>query len=619
MNRHIRLLIVVFILSACSPPEDPTLFPEFVSEKAAPIPEKPQVEHKEERQVLWGDTHIHTSYSTDAYTMGVRALPDDAYRFARGGEIEHGAGYGIKIKKPLDFAAVTDHSEYLGVVREKKPEFPHTIKGLRDRLLNDSRLSNTIFMIRSLGDFDLVDVDAAAYEYATLAAWQDTIDTAERHYIPGVFTTFVAYEWSSMPERKNLHRNVIYRGSKVPEIPWSSLESEDPRDLWRELDAQRNQGMDSLAIPHNGNVSDGIMYDSIAFDGLKIDKDYAEARLRNEPIGEIYQVKGSSETHPDLSPNDEFAGFEIYDTKLSNTGGKAKSEGSYIRDALRLGIEFSHAEGFNPYKFGVIGASDSHNASTPAEEDTYHGKLPLLDGSAGIRLAKSTFFPDDMPGGQRWSSAGLAGVWASENTRESIFDAMRRKETYATSGPRIVVRFFGGWGFPVDLLEEQDWVKKADKLGVPMGGNMPVAQAQDAPNFAVAAMRDPDNANLDRIQIIKGWVDAEGNSHEKIYNIAWAGQREIDPKTGKISSVGNTVDAKTATFSNSIGAAALSAIWQDPEFSPEQEAFYYARVLEIPTPRWSTYDAVKLKVKAPEPVSLQERAVTSAIWYQPTE
>jgi len=410
---------------------------------------------------------------------------------------------------------------------------------------------------------------------------------------------------------------VIYRGSEVPEIPFSSVDSEDPRELWAALERQRMQGMEAFAIPHNGNVSDGRMYDRVAFDGAAMDDAYAQQRMRNEPISEIFQVKGSSETHPLLSDEDEFAGFEIYDTLLAQSQADSSAGGSYIRDALRTGLEMSHSEGFNPYRFGVIGSSDGHNASAPVAENNYHGKLPLLDGSAALRMGKANFYPGSMPGGVRWSAAGLAAVWAQENTRESLYDAMRRRETYATSGPRIAVRFFGGWGYAPGLVEEVDWIDTAQHSGVPMGGDLPAPRAAAAPSFAVWAIRDPQSGNLDRLQVIKGWVDAAGKSREKVFNVAWSGERSIDAVTGELPPVGNTVDAATASYRNSIGAAQLATVWVDPEFDPGQEAFYYARVLEIPTPRWTTFDAMKLGMDPPQPVSLQERAVTSAIWYKP--
>ncbi len=615
-RRFIAVGVLGAGLVACSPVEDPSLFPRFDPATAVQPPEKESTEFNPRRNLYWGDLHIHTSYSTDAYTNGVRATPDDAYTFVKGGEIEHAAGYGIRLQRPLDFAAVTDHSEYLGVLRATGPDLPLNRRGLRDRLLHDGRLQNTLLVVQSMLGFDLENAIVPGWEDITRRAWREIVATAQRHNDPGRFTTFIGYEWTSMPEERNLHRNVIYRGSKVPDIPFSSVDSEDPRDLWAALEKQRSLGMESFAIPHNGNVSDGRMYDQVMFDGVAMNGDYAARRMRNEPISEMFQVKGSSETHPLLSDEDEFAGFELYDTLLAQSQADSSVGGSYIRDALRTGLEMSHSEGFNPYRFGVIGSSDGHNASAPVEENNYHGKLPLLDGSAALRMGKANLYPDGMPGGARWSAAGLAAVWAQENTRASLYDAMRRRETYATSGPRITVRFFGGWNYAPDLVEQAEWIDTAQRGGVPMGGDLPTPQGA-APSFAVWAIRDPESGNLDRIQMIKGWLDTTGKSREKVFDIAWSDERAIDAGTGKLPPVGNTVDAAKANYSNSIGAAQLATVWTDPEFDPEQEAFYYARVLEIPTPRWTTYDALKLGMKPPQPTSLQERAVTSAIWYQP--
>lgn len=605
----------MFATTACSPVEDPTLFPEFNAATAIQPPTKQATAYNPERNLYWGDLHVHTSYSTDAYINGVKATPEDAYRFFKGGEIEHAAGYGIRMSRPLDFAAVTDHSEYIGVLRATDPDLPLKKRSLRERLLYDGRLSNTLLLAQTMLGFDLENAIVPGWEDFSRAAWRDIVNSAERHNDPGRFTAFVGYEWSSMPGERNLHRNVIYRGARVPDLPYSSVDSEDPRDLWSALQKQREQGMEVFAIPHNGNVSDGLMYDRVMFDGKLMHADYARMRMENEPLSEIFQVKGSSETHPLLSNEDEFAGFEIYDTQLSQYQDDSRAKGSYIRDALRTGLEMSHSEGFNPYRFGVIGSSDGHNASSPVEESDYHGKLPILDGSAALRMGKASYYPATMPGGRRWSAAGLAAVWAQENTRESLFDAMRRKETFATSGPRIAVRFFGGWHYRADLLKQQDWITLAEQQGVPMGQDLPAGDAA-APSFAVWAIRDPQSGNLDRIQIVKGWVDQSGKSREKLFNVAWSGQRSPDA-SGQLPAVGNTVDASTATYDNSIGAEQLSSVWVDPEFDPEQEAFYYARVIEIPTPRWTTFDAVHLGIPPPEPISLQERAVTSAIWYTP--
>ena len=444
-NTRILTPILLALLQACSPVEDPTLLPAFDPATAKPPPAKPAVANNPLRNLLWGDLHIHTSYSTDAYTMGVRATPDDAYIFTRGGTIEHGAGYAIRIDRPLDFAAVTDHAEYMGTARLDETVLVLEARSLRDRLLNDGPLLNTIAFIRSTMPIAGGDLSAGTPEVTQVGmdAWQLMIDTAQRHNEPGVFTTLVGYEWTSMPGSQNLHRNVIYRDTNVPQIPFSSLDSDNPEDLWDALDAQREEGKRVLAIPHNGNLSNGLMYDRLQFDGSAMDNDYARQRLRNEPISEILQIKGSSETHPLLSPEDEFADFELVTEQLSAAGDFSEPRGSYARDALRAGLEMSHNEGFNPYRFGVIGSSDSHNASTSVEEDNHHGKLPVMDGTAALRLGEALLMPDKYLRQRRWGAAGLAAVWAQENTRESIFDALLRRETYATSGPRISLRFFG--------------------------------------------------------------------------------------------------------------------------------------------------------------------------------
>ncbi len=615
-------LLVLLFVAACSPVEDPTLLPAFDAASALPPPAKDAVPANPQRNLLWGDLHIHTSYSTDAYTLGVRATPDDAYRFARGGTIEHGVGYPIRIDRPLDFAAVTDHSEYLGAARVNAEQvLPLETRSLRERLLHDGPLSLTVAFLRSVRNVSGLDVYTMTPEIDAIGreAWQLMIDVAQRHYQPGVFTTLLGYEWTSMPDGQNLHRNVIYRDTRVPDFPYSSLESLDPADLWDALDAQRAAGMTMLAIPHNANVSNGLMYGSRQYDGSPFDAAYAEQRLRNEPLSEILQVKGSSDTHPLLSPEDEFADFEIFSAQLSPTGAQSEPRGSYARDALRTGIEFAHSEGFNPYRFGVIGSSDSHNASSSVEEGNHHGKLPFMDGSAALRLGKATLLRGSLHRPSQWGAAGLAAVWAQENTRESIYDALARRETYATSGPRMTLRFFGGFDYTGDMLERPDLLQRAYAQGVPMGGVLGPAAAgetaQRAPVFALWALKDPRGANLDRLQVIKGWVGDDGKSREAIYDVALADGRAPGP-AGQAAPVGNKVDVATATYSNDIGAAELRALWTDPDFDPDREAFYYARVLEIPTPRWSTYDAMRLGVPAPEPTSLQERAISSAIWYQ---
>ena len=615
-------------MNACRHIDDPSLQPVSDPRYAEPPPKLREIGHDPLRNVFFGDLHVHTAYSYDAYTLGTRALPDDAYVYAKGGTIDHAVGYPIRAIRPLDFAAVTDHAEYLGVARDRDLADGQADASLRDVLETGSPFRITAHFMRvaltKMGSGDTRDKSfgGGSAEVAT-HAWQQIVEAAERHNQPGRFTAFIGYEWSSMPREDNLHRNVIYRSALVPKIPFSSLDSENPEDLWRALDNQRGKGMEMIAIPHNANVSNGMMYRDVTFDGSPLSSDYARRRMRNEPVSEIFQVKGSSETHPILSNTDEFAGFELYDQMLRAKGGLSEPKGSYARDAFETGLELSRRDGFNPYRFGVIGSSDSHNASSSVEEDNYHGKLPMIDGTVGIRLGLTLLLPRKQNRGARWSAAGLAAVWAEENTRESLFDAMRRKETYATSGPRMTVRFFGGWNFAVDLPNQEGWLASAYSDGVPMGGTLsgdrdrPSPGANAAPRFVVVAAKDPIGANLDRIQVVKGWVDQHGKARERIYDVIASDGRQRNPQTNRVSPLESTVNTKTATYSNSIGANQLSVVWQDPDFDAKAEAFYYARVLEIPTPRWSTYDATKMGIDAPEPSAIQERAVTSAIWYQP--
>ncbi|MCP4007258.1 MAG: DUF3604 domain-containing protein [bacterium] len=609
----------LLVADVCTRVDDPSLLGVNPSTDAFEPPEP--LPHSELRNVFWGDLHIHSSYSYDAYTFGVRAMPDDAYRFAKGARIEHGAGYPVQLSQPLDFAAVTDHAVYLGVARQKGDRGD---RPLHEILATGQPWRITLNYLRIvLGRLASVEAREASFGgepvgEVSLNAWQDIVTTAERHNEPGRFTTFIAYEWTSMPRAENLHRNVIYRSSAAPKFPFSSLDSEDPEDLWAALENQRRKGMETLSIPHNANVSNGRMYSRVRFDGSPMTAAYAETRMKNEPISEILQVKGQSEVHPLLASDDEFADFEIYDQILSAEGTFSQPRGSYSRDALKTGLELSALYAFNPYRFGVIGSSDSHNASSPVEEGRYHGKLPLQDGTAGLRLGQTLWLPDRQNRGARWSAMGLAAVWAEQNTRESLFDAMRRKETYAISGPRIVVRLFGGWQFEPALLRDPGFVAQGYARGVPMGGILPPRIGEAAPRFAVVALKDPTGANLDRIQIVKGWLDSDGTARERIFDIAASDGRLPDPKTRRVSPVGNTVKLEDATYSNEIGAAQLEAVWSDPDFDASAEAFYYVRVIEIPTPRWSTYDAVLLGIEPPEPATLQERAITSAIWYQPT-
>jgi hypothetical protein len=602
-------------------PHDPTLFPEYDAALADPPPAKPVVAPSAERSVFFGDLHIHTSLSLDAYLFGVRASPEDAYVYAKGGTISHGAGYAIRLSDPLDFAAVTDHAEYLGMLEAMDPDLPLSGGALRSTLLDRNRFSATWLFISTMREFFIPGQGEVGDPEIMRNAWQRTVAAAEQANDPGAFTAFIGYEWSGMggvANSANLHRNVIYRGSAAPDLPFSADDSKDPEDLWRALERQSREGIDAIAIPHNANVSDGEMFKDVTLAGDPLTAEYAARRNRWEPLQEIFQVKGQSETHPALSTEDEFAAFEIKESLLSTSRRNGQASGSYVREALRRGLGYRSEQGFDPFDFGVIGSSDGHGASAPVEEDHFHGKLPLLDGTAGIRLGAATLIPPDQSGVSEWGSGGLAAIWAEENTRDSLFEAMRRRETYATSGTRIRVRFFAGWGYPAELFEQQGGIRRAYDDGVPMGSVLPPGGA-GAPALAVWALKDPRGANLDRIQIIKLWIDEVGESHEKIFDVAASDDRVPDPSTGRVPPVGNTVDIAMASYSNTIGTSSLEAVWRDPEWDPARPCRYYARVLEIPTPRWSTYDARDLGVEAPEPTSIQERAVTSAVTYLPPE
>jgi hypothetical protein len=607
---------------SCSRIDDPSLFPAFNEVSVGEPPSLRSTGFNSQPNLYFGDLHVHTGLSTDAFVMGVRSRPEDVYRFARGHAIEHAAGYPIRIARPLDFVAVTDHSEYLGQAWSENVDAPTNRRALRDLLLNGNALSitwawfRTTLLMRQRGfGWDMSGPDPVVNQ----SAWRETIEAAEKYNQPGVFTSFIGYEWSAYvgDVGTHIHRNVIYRGSDVADKPFTSLDSNRPEDLWNFLRQEERQGRVAMAIPHNANVSKGNMYAPVTSEGIPIDKDYAETRAYYEPLNEILQIKGASETHPLLSSLDEFAALGIARIEPHLEDSLESVKGSYARDALRLGIELSHKEGFNPFKFGFIGSTDSHNASSPTEESDYSGKLPMMDGSAGLRTSAAMLLPMKYNPVSSWSSGGLAGVWSQENTRGAIFDALRRKETFATSGPRISLRMFAGWDLTAALLDRPDLMEQAYLRGVPMGGQLRRRADDASPGFLIMALKDEQGANLDRVQVIKGWVDADGRSHEKVFDVLASGGREIDQQTGSFPPVGNTVDLGAASYENTIGTASLLAYWEDPEFDPALEAFYYSRVLEIPTPRWSTYDAVKLGIEPMEPATIQERAIGSPIWYSP--
>jgi len=555
--------------------------------------------------------------SFDAFTLGTRTTPDDAYRYAKGEAIEY---FGTKIqrKAPLDFLAVTDHSEYLGVIRMlADPNGPLAGTTWAAGVTNPDpqvRIKTFQDVVKSLTTGKAIPefVD----ETILRSNWQVVIDAAEHHYKPGEFTTLIGYEWTSTPDNQNLHRNVIFRGAKVPLQPFSSLDSMKPEDLWTYLENTRKSGSEVLAIPHNANVSNGLMYALVDSDGKPIDHAYAQRRMANEPVNEIVQAKGQSETYPGLSPNDELANFELYEHLLV-TDRLGKVDGSYVRQAYRRGLELEEKIGANPYKFGVIGSTDYHSGASSAEEFNFPGGHGPLDSTPQARLRPEPTAAGEPAG--RFSAGGIAGVWSEENTREAIFAALKRKEVFATSGTRVQVRFFGGWNYPDTLTGDQDWIKKSYDGGVHMGGDLPAKPATGAgPKFVVWAVKDPDSAPLQRIQIIKGWVE-NGESKEQIFDVACSGKLKPDAKTHRCPDNGATVNLSDCSIAKDKGAVELRTVWTDPTFNATHRAFYYVRVIENPTCRWSTWDAIRNKLELPKhvPTTLQERAWSSPIWYTP--
>ena len=536
--------------------------------------------------LYFGDLHLHTRYSNDAFTFGTERTPDDAYRYAKGEAVPHIAGQPIQLATPLDFMAVTDHAEQLGILQTfLDPDYPYRDHEVvrwatsRDR---ETRLQ----AFYAWGAARRTGANPELFDRPEVGetVWETIVEAADRHYVPGEFTTFAAYEWTVAIDRGNLHRNVIFEGTDDLPFPFSGMDSQNPEGLWTYLDTHRQRGVDSLAIPHNMNVSDGRMFALVDFAGEPLTPAYAVQRMRNEPVVEITQAKGTSETHPALSPNDEFAGFELFPELLVANGRIGKVPGSYVREALMNGVRLGAQAGFNPFEVGFVGATDFHSGTSAVEENNMTSMSgDTVDATLEERLVTSTW--SRMPFQGR-SAAGLTAIWAPENTREALFAAMRRRETYATTGTRIAVRFFGGWDYHPEVLAG-DWVAAGYAGGVPMGGVLE-GQEEGPPRFVVFAAKDPNGAHLDRIQVIKGWTD-DGPVLERIYDVALSDGREVGP-TGKAPPVGNTVDVMNATYTNDVGAATLRAVWFDPDFDPTLPAFYYLRVIEIPTPRWSTYD-----------------------------
>jgi hypothetical protein len=604
--------------------------------KARPAAAAAKPEHlpgyNADRNAYYGDLHVHTYLSNDAYIFNVRRTPDDAYRFARGEAIGHAGGFDVRLAGgPLDFVAVTDHAEFMAAMKEAgNPKSPLSKLPFSQGLVSADpaqiqKAFDTFVQASRSGTLPKEFNDPALIS----GAWRETQDAAARHYRPGRFTTFVGYEFTTVSEGRNLHRNVIFKSSKVPAAPFSSKDSADPEDLWRVMDGWRSRGAEALAIPHNSNGSDGIMFDSVRLNGQAVDRAYADLRSRNEPLVEISQIKGTSETHPSLSPNDEWANFEIMEKYIGSNRDVTKFAGSYVRRALQDGILMRERLGTNPFKLGFIGSSDTHNAAPGSvEEPNYfsasgrRGGLPELRGSippGGARTWDAALRPGAPPPPvhQTWSASGLAGVWAEENSREAIFAAMRRKETFATSGPRIKVRFFAGYDFPADLLTRADTVRQAYAHGVSMGGDLLSARGK-APKFLVWAVRDPTAGYLQRAQVVKGWIE-NGVAKEKVFDVACADGLKVDPATSRCPSNGATVDLKTCQPDRFKGDVELRTVWSDPSYDARQRAFYYVRILENPSCRWSTWEAIR-NGTPPNPrllPTVMERAWSSPIWFEP--
>jgi hypothetical protein len=588
-------------------------------------------------RLFWGETHLHTSFSMDAGAFGARLGPDDAYRFARGEEVTSSTGQRVRLSRPLDFLVVADHSDNMGF-------FPDLFAGAPN-LLADPTGKRWYDLVQSgegkTAALEIIDAfsrgafpEAIFYgpeskQYKT--TWGKTIAAAEQYNDPGRFTAFIGYEWTSqVPPGDNLHRVVVYRDAAdkasrtVPFTTYPPTGSTNPEDLWTQLEAyEEATGGDVLAIAHNGNLSNGLMFPLVNPVGDRpLDRRYAERRDRWEKLYEVTQMKGDGEAHPFLSPNDEFADFGTWDKGNLNLSVLKTDEmlaGEYAREGLKRGLQLEAELGINPFKFGLVGATDSHTALSTADDDNYFGKTSAMEPNPDRMTHPFAKFGDVAIMGWETLASGYQAVWATENTRAAIFDAMERRETYATTGPRMLVRFFGGWDFePADAATRQPAAIGYSK-GVPMGGDLRSAPPGKSPSFLVAALKDPIGANLDRVQIIKGWLDSGGELHEQIYDVAVSDGRQIGADGRARTPVGNTVDVANASWTNTIGDTELITVWVDPDFDPNERAFYYVRVIEIPTPRWTAYDAKYYGLDVPDEVELvaQQRAYTSPIWYTP--
>ena len=613
----------------------PALAQEFTLHKEDVVGDKPDyspfVDRHYPQRVYWGDTHLHTANSPDAGLVGNTLGPDMAYRFARGEEVTASGGLRVKLIRPLDFLVVADHSEYMGLppmLAAGDPVLLSDPTGKRWYDMYNGGPEQTVAAMREVVDSVVAGTNLIKNDGVMRTIWERNNATADEFNDPGNFTAFIGYEWTSFPGGNNLHRVVVFRddASKANQVvPFSSMDSSDAEDFWKYLAGYESKtGGQVLAISHNGNVSGGVMFADRTQTGKKLTREYAEKRMRWEPLYEVTQIKGDGEAHPKLSPNDEFADFETWDK--ANLDGSAPTEDSmlkhmYARTALQRGLMHEQKLGANPFKFGMIGSTDSHTSLSTTREDNYFGKFSMTEPNperykhyvleSTIDESLSTFSSEEV-------ASGLAAVWARENTREALFDAMKRKEVYGTSGSRILVRIFAGWDFEADEVERPDFADRGYNGGVPMGGDLVSAPPGKAPRFMIRSLRDPDNANLDRVQIIKGWVDDKGNTQERIYDVACSDDRAIVKRRCE-RLVGNTVDVEDASYTNTIGDSMLNAFWTDPDFDANRSAVYYVRVLEIPKPRWSAYDQKRFGIKMPDnvPMTVQDRAYTSPIWYNP--
>ena len=667
MYKNLSLLLILAIIYSCSESAEEVESDSFLNIAGArvglasqqPIDWDSQAvdpymnidpELSSSRVPLFGDLHVHTTYSFDAYIFGTLATPDDAYEFAKGKSIKHPAGFDVSLDRPLDFYGVTDHGTFLGQVAEAATPGTPYYEAPSSEQVNDINSPENLnistiprrtqafggFLANTVAAFRERKLDIRYADSVSRRAWADTVAAAQRHNDPGNFTTFIAYEYTaSTADMGNLHRNVVFKGNsnRIPSVPYSRANSNDPEGLWQWMDRLREDGIESIAIPHNSNGSDGFMFALKDSFGKPLTKEYSELRMRNEPIVEITQVKGTSDTHPALSTNDEWADFEIMPFKVA-TQSISEPKGSYVRDALLEGMKMENKEGFNPYKFGFIGSSDTHTAASSLEEDNFFSKIGILDSSASLRGSVPETDPAILESGQpvidldgkkyidssaiTWGASGLAGVWAEENTRDSIYAAFRRKESFATSGPRMTVRFFAGYNLDAGKINDNDLIEYLYTNAETMGADLDGIK-QQAPNFFVWAVRDAFTAPLQRVQIIKGYIDDNGDPQEQVFDVACSDGGIPDPDTYRCPDNNAKVDISNCAFSQDVGAAELKTFWTDPTFKVEQRSFYYVRALENPTCRWSTWDAVRNNVEPRSDIlkTIQERVWSSPIHYIP--